>query len=295
MRGEAVGLSSQASFRRGLVSAEQASLAYWSPLRRENGKSANRDEFGNRLFLHPKLAYRDRSGATMRMGLLVTPQGQELLRARRRILPQLETALEHLHRPENYPGEIFSLPAIGKPTIPLNQRGDRTITYLTEGGQSIVYLLEAKGDKYVIELKNPRASRNGNYEDPTQPYVNEMLQVQSLQRDMGYVLSANGIETATYLFASPVVACQIYEEGRYPTDREHDLIIKNISDAVLRYVKKKRDAGKPLWENVIADMRLKNFLKKPDGTFVWFDCFSYVPPDEEPAPILKFVPKPREG
>lgn len=256
-----------------------------------------RDNFGNRVFTHHTTAFRDRSGSPVRAELRISQEGLEFVKANRGITRDIEIGLGDLNRAEYFPGNIGFSRKDG-PSVSLGISGERTMSYLTDGGESAVYLVETPTGRYIVEARNPRLDNLRRRQDPTQPYVNEMLQVMSLQADLKELLDSAGVVMPRFLLASPVFSCQVYEEGKHIDEKKRRDLVRRLSAPVKKYISDQKINGNPLWTNIMEEeWRETNFIARPDGTVVWVDsvCYDYNVSSEAPSKTetIKFTPKPR--
>jgi hypothetical protein len=251
---------------------EAEDLKYFAPAEGEN-----RDRFGNRRIASDVFSYVNREGQSIRATLLISPDGERFIKDNPRILTDIDRGLVQLQ-----PGmedkltvdEFFEL-----------GRGRRISKY-DSGLQSQVYLLEIAGrdKKFIIKTQLKQ-----DLIDLTQPYVNEMLQVQALDADLSQQLEQLRIELPTFLFASGQVAGIKFEEGRHPVVNP-DIFdrIKRMRSLLEGYIKSQKRAGNELWNRVEQDVwnhmgqpKTKNFMERPDGILVPVDLVYYAAPIEK--------------
>lgn len=251
-----------------IIKNKDATIKHFKP------EANGRDRFGNRIFSSSDLAYLDRGGDKVKAGLLVSPEGQSFIESHKGILHDIEyglSQLESLNRSIVDRGEELG--------------NGRYLEKIIKSGQSNVYLLTLGGEKYIIKThRDKRPDKKEFY----QPYINEMLQTQSIALDLKKGLEVLGVKMATFLFASGQVSCVLYEEDskNYPEISEDRL--KRLIYVSEHYVTDERKKENPLWENTFIDNQTHildivspdgNFRKKPDGTLVWIDPFMYVAPE----------------
>jgi hypothetical protein len=169
----------------------------------------------------------------------------------------------------------------------------------TEGSQSVVFLLQTDTGKYVLKVMK-HVPITGT--PISQPYSNEMLQTQAIAYDLRDVLTQQGIEMPTFLFASGQVSCTEFVEGEHPTRDEWASRVYHIQPAILAYIDEQREQGNPLWNGTRLDfyqphpymedrmmLRTDNVIRRPDGRFVPVDYIymdeSYVLKHLSPAEI----------
>jgi len=241
-------------------------------------REGQRDRFGNRLFTSRDLAYPDGSGERVKAGLLISSEGENFIKRQRGILKDISWGLSQIETPGKGTPERF-----------IDLGGGRTLEAITTGGQSNFYILSVNGEKYAIKTHAP--PRKG-HEEIHQPYVNEMLQSQTVALDLARDLAALKIRMPDFLFASGQVSCSRYEAdtGRQEVHMA-DLLDKlnNLEALMLPYIVKREDSGDPLWRNADVDIPtrledrmatvVQNFRIRSNGTLVWIDPFVYYRPD----------------
>lgn len=236
----------------------------------EVGENA-RDRFGNRLFTSSNLSYSDREGNAVKAGILISKEGEEFIKSNPGIMNDIDTGLRHF-------SSVGYAPTSGIFTV-----GEgRTMRYLSSGWQSSVCLLEVNGEKYVVKTgRNQKQTENSS-----QPYINEMLQVQALDLDLGSKLAEIGVRMPKFMFASGQVSCAKFEEGVTPKGDEIAALAPTLATLVRNYIREEKKKTE-LWKNITPDtieglmsrpfsyLKAKNFIKKPDGTKVWIDPLYY--------------------
>lgn len=240
------------------------------------------DRFGNRVFASADKAYLDRLGNETKAALLVSAEGESLIRSHPGILSGIDAAL---HRLDSNRAERASV-------ITRNNRHIGTISLYTDlGSQSDVYLLHLGPETYVIKKhrQDQTTKENGR-----QPYINEMLQAQSLAADLHDQFVQAGIVMPTFLFASGQLSCTRFEEGSEPRPRHLKAPLSTLLPQVNAYIAQKQREGDPLWskikldssgrqtrfsslEDMLRNLRTSNFIKRKDGKIVWIDPFYFEP------------------
>jgi hypothetical protein len=222
-----------------------------------------RDQFGNRVFSSRDLGYVDK-GEETKAAVLVSKDGEEFIKKNSGMLSDIDKGLKFL---------MGSLD-VGTSHVDLND--GRSMTYLTSGTQSHVFRLDVGPSKYIIKVKEKDAARSW---DRWQPYINEMLQTQTLKKDLGEELKEMNILLPEYLFATGQVSCIKFEDGVEPTGEEVMTFNKKLHDLVNEYVEKQRLIN-PLWKDILIDLGLNsaqpdgsNFIRTQEGSFVWVDPF----------------------
>ncbi|MBI2626738.1 MAG: hypothetical protein HYW77_00635 [Parcubacteria group bacterium] len=231
-----------------------------------------RDRFGNRLFRSPDLSYFDRDYDAIKASLLLSPFGERLIKSYPGLLKEIERGLIEI---ENTFQE-----GTMKPKEWVDLSSGAKLKALTRGGQSKVYVLEIGEEKYILKTEVPKMRHFG---DVSQPYINEMLQAQSIEADLREELNKLGIKMPTFLFASGQVSCIKFENGTEPSQEEVLAKASKLVELLVGYIKKKQIEKDELWKNIRIDLanRLKmaiktdNFIKKDDGSYVWIDPFYY--------------------
>ncbi|MBP6884080.1 MAG: hypothetical protein KBC06_02515 [Candidatus Pacebacteria bacterium] len=222
-----------------------------------------RDRFGNRIFYSPELAYDDRDGQRTKAALLVSKEGEEFIKTNKGILKDIAQGLATIETS----GKV-------QPERRADLSQGRTLDFITQGGQSRFYMLKVDGKKYAIKTHHtPRV------ELLDQPYINEMLQTQSMAVDLKEKLAALKVRFSTFLFASGQVSCTLYEEGHRP-DENASATLAALVDIAEEYTFERSED--PLWHNInidgldlsfSTDTDGRNFKQKPDGSLVWVDPF----------------------
>jgi hypothetical protein len=217
------------------------------------------DRFGNRIFRSGRLIYTDRSRSSVRAALLVSHSGKELISSSPRILRDIDRGLGILEvdkTAELAPG--------------------RKLERWKGGSQSRVNLLTVDGQKKVIKTQSSSLY--------SQPFINEMLQVQSLQTDLGDQLDQFNVEMPTFLFASGQVSCVEFAEGEEAVEDDLRPFVGKLYRIIDNYVKDQNHDGNKLWRGVFIDLmkfypttqiRANNFVKRPNGSLVWIDPFFF--------------------
>lgn len=233
---------------------------------------------GNRIFTSPNLAYYDREEDLVKAAILVSSEDESFIKKHRGILNLIDKGLrlmEHSLEPGTFKerNEVVLEEGI-------------EIKRISRGGQSNVYLLTVDGEKYVIKTHIPRKIGSG---DVRQPYINEMLQVQLLKRDLGNELEKLGVVLPTFLFASGQVVCVKFEEGERPEEHELINILPPLVEKIRNYIANQIRQGNSLFQNIDLDLvsdlerkiKVENFIKRPDGKFVLIDPFFYYDPEDQ--------------
>jgi hypothetical protein len=243
-------------------------LSHFIPTSESGGQ---RDRFGNRIITSQKMAYKDREGNETRAGLLVSIEGERFIKENKGILDDIDRGLREL-----------KFGAEGSPEK-LDLGNGRVLEFLGVGGQSNIFILEINSKKFLVKK---RSSREG-FIRPEQPYVNEMLQTQSLATDLKQEFEGLGVELPTFLFASGQIAVREFVEGEMPRLREYEKLGQTLEPTVSDYIEKQKNENNMLWNNVNLDMFVylpgrklydlnnDNWIKKQDGKLVSIDPFAY--------------------
>jgi len=239
-----------------------AKVKYFTP------EQNRRDRFGNRMLISKDLAYLDRSNDKVKAGILISPEGEKFIKQNPGIIKKIDSALSFFETHGKYREEIVDL-------------DDGVTIEIGKGGnQSEFYILTAGGERYAIKTNALFWVH--------QPYINEMLQSQSLATDLKDALSELKVRMSTFLFASGQVFCTRYEENVKNYDEETEERLERVDRlelAVSAYVVRKKSEHDPLWENIEVDIPYtnfqrqetirRNFMLQPDGVMVWIDPFFY--------------------
>lgn len=260
-----------------------AQLRHFVPLHSEEaGRITSRDRFHNLVYTSPDKSYLDRENDETKAAILISQEGEHFMRKHPRILSDIERGVAGLT-------DTFQLGAFRQPVTGVDLGKKRKMKRLFIGGQSMVYLMEVDPEKYVVKQKTP-AHEDKGHNDATQPYINEMLQIQAISVDLHEKLEAAGIEMPTYMFASGQLSCRKFVEGVHPTTEFLNEKLNILLPALNEYLDKQHD---PLWRNVYTDLyffagrddpiplKIDNFILRPDGKLVWIDPFAYVKGDSE--------------
>lgn len=231
----------------------QAEVKHFTPVNRLE------DRFGNRVFRSRELIYSDRSHSSVRAALLVSPKGREFIRSNPRILSNIDSGLAILE--DEKIAELAS---------------GRRLERWKSGSQSRVNLLTVDGQKKVMKTQSSSLY--------SQPFINEMLQVQSLQADLGDQLGQFNVEMPTFLFASGQVSCIKFIDGEEAVENDLRPFVGKLYRIVENYVRDQNKGGNKLSTGVFVDLmkfypttqiRANNFVKTPDRKLVWIDPFFF--------------------
>lgn len=234
---------------------------------------SQRDRFGNFVFASPEKAYRDREDKEVKSALLITQEGEVFCRKYPGILQDISRGLQQLT--PKHDGDLVRRMKPRNPTVELGN--GRRIRYLSSGAQSMVYVLEVPDGRYILKTHLP-------YSQVHQPYVNEMLQVQSLEHDCAADLQRLGIALPRFLFASGQMICTEYVPREASFSNDFEPTYYAAATTAEHYVdQQKRGDRAALWKNIWIDkiqkrqMPRANFREREDGTVVWIDPIAYSP------------------
>lgn len=237
------------------------------------------DRFGNYLYVSKDLAYLDGTGDKVKAGILISPEGGKFIKQHPGVLKEIDSALSNL---EDADGNNI----LGQS---INLGNDGTLETKVGGGQSNFYILTVDREKYAIKTHVPDdlGHVDGLYMNMNvyQPYINEMLQTQSLAMDLKSELSSLGVKMSTFLFASGQVSCSRYEVDERNYNALNEKKLENLMEVAEKYLLKEKSKKNQLWDHVQIDLNsymirkaLKNFRTKKDGTMVWIDPFILIAP-----------------
>lgn len=241
-----------------------------------------RDRFGNRIFTSQTYSYTDRENQLVKGGLLVSEIGLLFLKNNPQFLKIISAFLDTADE-QSDPERIIAINENCK------------ARFLAKGGQSLVFMIEIGNSKYI--LKTERAKKESEKFNPSQPYINEMLQSQSVSEDLKHELKELGIEMPEFLFATGQMSFIKYAEGETLQNEDNIFLsdkINKLGEVVQKYIQDRLNEGVTLWNNIRIDIRkwhnssinLENFIKKKDGTVVWIDPFYYLEKTERVSSII---------
>jgi len=258
-----------------------APIKHFSPVDLSDGYP--RDRFGNRVISSgSRLAYLDREGDAIRATLLVSREGEDFLRGNKGILRAMEQVI--------IDNEISDKKGNKSKAVSPDLGGEKYLKrhYEKDGSQSKIYVFEA-GKKKIVVKKTQTESIDDFGPPVIQPYFNEMLQVQSIDSDLGNELAKLGIFMPTFLFATGQVCGVKFENGNHPNPgaiKDRVLAVLNI---VKKYIESQNSAERPLWDNVWVDghksIKPLNLIERKDKSLVWIDPLMY----EAPIPYLEGI------
>ena len=249
---------------------EASIIKHFTPLSLELETNTKvRDRFGNRIINSHDKAYFDKVGNETKVALLISPEGEAFIKNNKGILNDIDRGLEELH------GEIEEKRKI-------NFGNGRRMELLKIGGQSQVFVLFVGTEKCIVTKKTPYVKDN----DISQPYINEMLQCQTLAEDLKQELDKIGAIMPTFLFASGQMACRKYEDGRELKRGEFDKEIQQLVPVINEYLQNFQKNGSVLWKNIKPDMFWQfrpnepfhpndHWFKREDGKYACIDPFFF--------------------
>lgn len=228
-----------------------------------------RDEFGNRVFSSP-LSYLDRENRITKAALLVTPKGEQFIKSNKGILQDIDAGIKKFT--DKIKSEKIDLLDEENPVFTISPT--KNLTWIHSGGQSNAFILEVDDKKYIVKTIT---SMSTQYEDFSQPYINEMLQVQHMGKALKEDFQKANIQMPEFLFATGYLSCTEFVDGQ-PTIQPADP--QPILDAIKKadeYVEKMKKNKNSLWHDIHVDWNgvaipSKNMIRTKD-TFVWVDPF----------------------
>lgn len=231
-----------------------------------------RDRFGNRIFTSRDLAYHDREGDTVKAALLVSKEGERFINDHPGILNKIDKSLRKWKK-------NIDMGGIGNQ---LQIDSNTKLTILGQGAQSRAHLIEI-GEEFIVVKTRSTLADSKTQSNVTQPYINEMLQSQSMALDLKTDLAEIGITFPRFLFSSGQVSCIRFEQGRQPNEQRINKIKNILSMLFSNYINQRR--SNPLWKNVYIDIvnwmsnkpRVDDIIEKEDGSLVFIDPFIYQP------------------
>ncbi len=272
-------------------------------------KEGIRNELGDRIFYFKDSSYKDRQQRELFTSLLISEPGEEVIKKRKGFLQGLNRAVIAIHHPDELLDLVKQRDDIREISPEFHALADRIkvledvtrftqetpyqlpdsgrcLYFLAQGGESEVFVYQQDGEKYIV--KYPRALHE-THEDLHQPYVNEMLQMQFLQRDLGPEMEKMGVFFPEQYFSSPEALCVQFIEGRTPTEEELPIERTNsIYELVAKYLmQKKSNDPDGLWTNMYVDIykdkaqRLNNFSITNSGKIYLVDPLAYLEKDQE--------------
>lgn len=265
-----------------------APLRHFQPITTSgNERSTPRDRFGNCVYTSPIKSYKDREFNETKAAMLVSREGEEFIRQNPGILNDIDLGLTQITSMDqsDSPLQTGAEVELGRQENGAKKRTIKKLFTGHQGNQSLVYLLEIGSEKYVIKK---HTSKNDSGVKLTQPYINEMLQTQSLAADLQTELAAARVEMPTYIFATGQVSCAKFVEGIPPTEKQLENTLQGFLASVTNYI---ADQQSDLWSCIHTDAKVflttpatvryktDNFIQRADGSMVWVDPVFYDPFD----------------
>ncbi len=238
-----------------------------------------RDEFGNRVF-SSHLSYLDRQDRKVKAALLVSREGEFFIRENKGVVRDIDLGINSFAK--KMISDDLVLDQLRGQSIEITP--DRTMTMLDSGGQSAVFILDVSGPvigKYIIKTGKLLTAE---YSKMGQPYINEMLQVQTLNKIFGDKFKMAGFRLPQFLFASGHVSCSLYE-GNFGNinmdDYKNFRKNRKLNRELRSFIAARHREGDLLWDGVDFDLTgnskflpLSNMVSK-GNLAVWVDPFIY--------------------
>lgn len=225
------------------------------------------DRFGNRMFTSPNLAYFDNQNNLVKAGVLLSKKGEKFLISHPGIIGDIDTALDKLENQGMAEDEKKKGVQIGK----------HRLRYLVSGGQSNVYILEIGKKKYIVKTQID-SHDDHLLVDRFQPYINEMLQIQSISADLKERLKELKVQFPSFLFASGQACLVEFEEGQ-KSEAPKGLLSFNRFQSIFKlvgeYINHQMSINDPLWKHIWTESKYDDFIARKDGTLVFIDPFAY--------------------
>lgn len=231
--------------------------------------------FHNKRFTFPEQKILDREGNQKSPSLLISQEGRTVIAENKNFLQGLKEALKIVESREQ---KVF-LSTEG--TLFSNPEKKQSLSFVAEGSQSQVFHYGVSDQEFIIKIMKESDS---TLDDLSQPYQNEMLQIQALHENLGNQLNKLGILLPKTFFASDTVSCSEYIDGRTPTNEElpHSLIYE-LFQVINQFIdaQKKLDSS-GIWDGIQVDIysklngtRLDNFRITQEGKIYLIDPFLF--------------------
>lgn len=245
-------------------------IRHFQPLK--NG----RDQFGNRVFSAHKKGlytpgYMDREGVKYKAALLISTEGEQFIKENPGILNDIDRGISAINNWES--------------SIVLSEKPERSMHKIWSEYNRRLARLRLGRNEYLLKWLDQEGltDRYRAY----QPFINEMLQIQDLQKKFAKELLRKDVNVVlpTYFFASGFLVCKSYEPGEPPSPTPE--ILERIDKAlsiVMEYVWEQTEVKGSVWGNVHFDthdwivgktIRTDNFILRPDNKLAWIDPFTY--------------------
>ena len=251
------------------LSNKNVQVLNFNPL--ENG----RDRFGNRLITSPTIGFFNRKDEESKAALLISTEGEIFIKNHKGILKEIEEAINQFKQ------------NLQLKNLKLSQ-GE--IEFVLEHNSDI-YKITLQDGEYILKVPTDRSGIRPGYEnyfeDVSQPYINEMLQLQEFDEEFGPELDKLGIEINAILFASNSVSLSRFIPGKHPERKNLLPILNSLTPEIEKFIHEREKKNIPLWENIHQDLDRKkpkeaesypardNFIERPDESLVIIDAFAY--------------------
>ena len=227
-----------------------------------------KDRFGNQYLTSKEFSYGS-NGQETSAGILISPEGQKFIAEHPKILHDIDKNLACLESGSEMDAThgIF-----------FDHNQSCFLQKKAKGSQSNFYVLALGQEKYAIKT---HVTHNLIRKKIDQPYVNEMLQTQSISQDLKSELEDLNIRMSSFIFASGQVSCTKYEEKSGDYSKITSFRLTKFFNLLSSYIKKKQKERDPLWQNIIVDSNgnletiLRNFIVERDEEMVCVDPFIY--------------------
>lgn len=244
------------------------------------GLEALSEKLGNKLFTPKEILGKD-AGSIIKTPIIASRVGLNFFENNHDIVSKIDSVVAELTGEGKVLGQNSHV-----------DLGDVHIKYLTSGISSDAFILETGGDKFVLKTKKKATQTRSAW----QPYAREMLQAQTISRDLSSVLGREKVSFPDFLFASDEIVCTKLETGQQPREMSELSSVTNAAKKMREYMNKRRKS-EDLWKDVFLDISIsqnsfgdevvqvlpRDVLRRANGSFVWLDPFVYGI-STEPAP-----------
>jgi len=257
-----------------LFSRAAAPIKHFTP--EDSSDGILRDRFGNRLISSPTIAYLDKEEDPVKAAVLISREGEALIRKAKGLLKPIEQALVESDIPN--PSRVLQGETL---VFEFGERARLERMYELDGGQSNISILELEGEKLVIKKIQIMPTLTDFFTN--QPYINEMLQVQSIAYDLREELAEAGFVMPTFLFATGQVCGVRFEQGPRPDSQKIQEKLPGVIAFVEPYIEEQLSGGNMLWKDTLLDERIRirqdysSYVDRPDGKIAWVDPLVNVP------------------
>ena len=255
----------------------------------------SRDGLGNRIIASKELAYETTEGRLAKAALLVSPAGEAFIKCNPGILRDLNNGLveiEKFHKSE-YEKSIASLSTADyylAHKLPREWKQlslGRDIYPLSEGSESYVYVLrvsentEADPPSYkYYTIKTAKYENKVSKNTIDQPYINDLLQNQTLTKERGSELNEIGVHVPEQYFATSELICTEFTPAQERKTQDSDARMYAAITIAEDMINEKKSSNDNLWANIYPDylqldysMPNGNFMTQRDLTLSWIDPF----------------------